>query len=52
MNIQDYKAILLAQGQEKTLQSYCYLNKMVKKSQIVLAGSSLMEFFPVNELVQ
>lgn len=32
------------------ISSYKSLNKMIKKGQIVFTGSSLMEFFPVNEL--
>ncbi len=38
--------------QERTLQQYKHLNQNIEKGNIVLTGSSLMEFFPVNEIVQ
>ena len=34
------------------LQSYKTLNKYAKKGQILFVGSSLMEHFPINELLQ
>lgn len=36
---------------EKKLTRYRQLNQLAKKGQIVFAGSSLMEQFPVNELI-
>ncbi len=35
---------------KSTLQKYRYLNQNVKKEQILFVGSSLMEFFPINEM--
>lgn len=34
------------------VKKYSILNTLARKGQTVLAGSSLMEFFPVNELQQ
>ncbi len=36
----------------KTLMKYSQLNKLAIKGQIVLVGSSLMEWFPIDELKQ
>ena len=40
------------QQKENKLKSYKMLNKHVKKGQILLVGSSLMELFPINEMQQ
>lgn len=37
---------------EEKVKKYSILNTLALKGQTVLAGSSLMEFFPVNELQQ
>lgn len=36
----------------QTIKKYKILNKYVKKGETVFVGSSLMEFFPINELQQ
>lgn len=40
----------MKEEQEKKIRNYRYLNKNVKKGQILFTGSSLMEQFPVCEL--
>lgn len=40
----------MKEEQEKKIRNYRYLNKFVKKGQILFTGSSLMEQFPVCEL--
>ncbi|NIK79725.1 lysophospholipase L1-like esterase [Paenibacillus castaneae] len=47
-------AVLLEVLDEKMdkVRKYKILNKLAKKGQTVLVGSSLMEFFPINELQQ
>ncbi len=42
----------LRQDQADKVERYRRLNKFVEPGQILLAGSSLMEQFPVNELIQ
>lgn len=42
----------MAQEQAGKLARYTRLNRFDEKGQIVLAGSSLMEQFPINELTQ
>lgn len=42
----------MLQRQTKRVEEYRRLNKFARKGQVVLAGSSLMEFFPANELLQ
>ena len=41
----------LRQEKQEKLERFRRLNKLVRKGQIVFAGSSLMEQFPVNELL-
>ena len=41
----------MKQEKQEKLERFCRLNKFVRKGQIVFAGSSLMEQFPVNELL-
>lgn len=41
-----------ANEKKQKVERYRRLNKMVKKGQIVFAGSSLMEQFPINEMMQ
>ena len=52
MELKDFKALQLKQEQEKRLEQYRRLNPCARKGQIVFSGSSLMDFFPVNELTQ
>ena len=35
----------------KTLKRYQYLNKIAQKGKVLFTGSSLMEQFPINELL-
>lgn len=46
----DYKSMMNREQQEK-LERYRVLNQNVKKGQILFTGSSLMEQFPINELL-
>lgn len=39
------------QEQKNKVKSYQHLNKKVKKNQILFTGSSLMEQFPINEIM-
>ncbi len=57
MQSQDFKEVLQAmmlknfEDQKKnTLQKYRFLNQYVKKGQTLFVGSSLMEFFPIEEM--
>ncbi len=52
MEWKDYKQRAIAEKQKTTLEHYRRLNPFARKGRIVFAGSSLMEFFPVNELLQ
>jgi len=52
MNIAEFKAAQLAAEQDKTVEKYRQLNKIAKKGGIVMTGSSLMEFFPICEMLQ
>ncbi len=52
MEEKEFKAKALREEQEKMIQNYRCLNPFAKKGQIVFTGSSLMQFFPVNELLQ
>ena len=52
MDLQTWNDTQYAREQAQKLVSYRRLNRFARKGQIVLAGSSLMEFFPVNELAQ
>ncbi len=52
MDLKEFKAIQLKEDQEKRLEQYRRLNPFARKGQIVFTGSSLMDFFPVNELQQ
>lgn len=51
MTITEFKTAQLKAEQEKTLEKYRQLNQIAQKGKIVLAGSSLMEFFPVCEML-
>jgi len=42
----------MQEQKKKKVKIYKYLNQYVKKRQILLVGSSLMENFPINELLQ
>ena len=52
MELKEFKDLALAQEQAKKLEQYRRLNPFARKGQIVFTGSSLMDFFPVNELLQ
>lgn len=52
MTLSEFKAWQLEQEQQNTLEKYHRLNRFAKKGGIVFTGSSLMDFFPVNELLQ
>lgn len=52
MDLKEFKAYQLKEDQEKRLEQYRRLNRYARKGQIVFTGSSLMDFFPVNELQQ
>lgn len=48
----EFMRTMMARQQEARIASYSHLNKFACKGQIVFAGSSLCEQFPVNELLQ
>ena len=52
MELKEFKTLQLKQEQEKRLEQYRRLNTCARKGEIVFTGSSLMDFFPVNELLQ
>ena len=52
MEWNDYKQRMIAEEQNRKLEQYRRLNPFARKGQIVFVGSSLMDFFPVNELLQ
>jgi len=43
---------LLKNSKKETVYSYKILDKYAVKGQILFVGSSLMEFFPINEMQQ
>ena len=50
-NIPDLLITFLTRIRERTIRSYRELNQMATKGQTVCAGSSLMENFPINEML-
>ena len=52
MEWNEFKKRMLTEEQAKKLEQYRRLNPFARKGQIVFTGSSLMDFFPVNELLQ
>ncbi|GGH86400.1 lysophospholipase L1-like esterase [Pullulanibacillus pueri] len=55
----EVKALLMAMGEEaaqgqklEKVKKYKMLNQFVKKGETLFVGSSLMEYFPINELQQ
>lgn len=48
--IMNYIQGMFKDEKRKTLEKYTMLNKNVKKNQILFVGSSLMEWFPINEM--
>lgn len=52
MESKSVKKLAMEKEQNSRLEQYRRLNTCARKGQIVFAGSSLMEFFPVNELLQ
>lgn len=49
--LQDYLTAQAATEKSEKLKRYDHLNRYARKYQIVFAGSSLMEQFPINELI-
>lgn len=49
--LQDYLTVQAAAEKSEKLKRYVHLNRYARKYQIVFAGSSLMEQFPIDELV-
>lgn len=52
MELNQFKQLALKADQDKTVEKYRRLNRFARTGQIVFTGSSLMDFFPVNELLQ
>ena len=52
MDRKEFRAMQVEETQRKRLADYRRLNAFARKGQIVFTGSSLMDFFPVNELQQ
>lgn len=52
MELDEFFRMQSEREQKKRLESYRRLNRFARKGQIVFAGSSLMEYFPVNEMAQ
>lgn len=50
-NITDFLKEQMKREQQEKLERYRVLNRNVKKGQILFTGSSLMEQFPINELL-
>lgn len=48
---QDKMQIFFAEEKQKTLKRYKMLNKIARKGKILFTGSSLMEQFPLNEML-
>ncbi|WP_286082249.1 GDSL-type esterase/lipase family protein [Parablautia intestinalis] len=51
MDIGDVMRDMMRREQQEKLERYRMLNRNVKKGQILFTGSSLMEQFPINELL-
>ena len=51
MDIRDLMRDMMRRDQQEKLERYRVLNRNVKKGQILFTGSSLMEQFPINELL-
>lgn len=49
---EDVNTIEIWDEKKEKLRKYQYLNALARKGETVFAGSSLMEFFPVNEFQQ
>lgn len=52
MELSEFNALQLKKEQRIAIEKYRRLNPFARKGQIVFTGSSLMDFFPVNELLQ
>jgi lysophospholipase L1-like esterase len=50
-NIQDFFFEMMKRDQADKLERFRHLNKFVKKGQILFTGSSLMEQFPIQEIL-
>lgn len=48
--VMEYMMKMFKAEKRKTLEKYKMLNKNIKKGQILFVGSSLMEWFPINEM--
>lgn len=48
--IMEYMMERFREEKRRTLEKYKLLNKSIKKDQILFVGSSLMEWFPINEM--
>ena len=52
MTLEEQWAEMAQRQDREKLESYRQLNRLAKKGQVVFAGSSLMEQFPLNEMLQ
>ncbi|MGI6255809.1 MAG: lysophospholipase, partial [Acutalibacter sp.] len=55
MSVQEQAAALMEkmaqETRERTVESYRRLNKFIQPGKVLMVGSSLMEQFPINELL-
>ena len=52
MTLEEQWAEMAQRQDREKLESYRQLNRLAKKGQVVFTGSSLMEQFPLNEMLQ
>lgn len=52
MTLEEQLAEMAQRQDREKLESYRQLNRLAKKGQVVFTGSSLMEQFPLNEMLQ
>lgn len=52
MTLEEQLAEMTQRQDREKLESYRQLNRLAKKGQVVFTGSSLMEQFPLNEMLQ
>ena len=52
MTLEEQWAEMAQRQDREKLESYRQLNRLAKKGQAVFTGSSLMEQFPLNEMLQ
>ncbi len=51
-DVKEFRAYVLKDQQEQLWEKYAALNKLASQPNIVFAGDSITEFFPVHEMLQ